>query len=185
MFSLRVAREHATPANPKSEWGLHPGGGGAERLPHLVGCGGAARSKLFSARTISTATPQKRIRIRQPGTSRRRTRRLRRCPRAPDRLLFDRRAIAAAKSLINQVSLPSADQLLDAITSFETALTSAFGSAAENHPNSVGARDCNGKSDFENRWPEVLSARCLRPSRLPRRNAGPYIDDGSASAYKR
>ena len=36
---------------------------------------------------------------------------------------FDRRAIAAAKHLINRVSLPSADQLLDAITSFETALT--------------------------------------------------------------
>ena len=36
---------------------------------------------------------------------------------------FDRRAIAAAKNLVNQVSLPSADRLLNAITSFETALT--------------------------------------------------------------
>jgi enoyl-CoA hydratase/carnithine racemase len=36
---------------------------------------------------------------------------------------FDPRAIAAAKNLINRVSLPSADRLLDAITSVETALT--------------------------------------------------------------
>src|SRR6266700_1021601 len=36
---------------------------------------------------------------------------------------FDQRAIAAAKNLINQVSLPSADRLLDALNSFQTALT--------------------------------------------------------------
>jgi hypothetical protein len=36
---------------------------------------------------------------------------------------FDRRAIAAAKSLINQGSLPYADRLLDALNSFENALT--------------------------------------------------------------
>jgi enoyl-CoA hydratase/carnithine racemase len=36
---------------------------------------------------------------------------------------FDRRAIAAAKNLVNQPSLPSADRLLDALKSFQTALT--------------------------------------------------------------
>jgi hypothetical protein len=36
---------------------------------------------------------------------------------------FGRRAIAAAKRLINQVSLPSADRLLDALNSFQTSLT--------------------------------------------------------------
>jgi hypothetical protein len=36
---------------------------------------------------------------------------------------FDRRPIAAAKNLINQVSLPYADRLLDAINNFQTALT--------------------------------------------------------------
>src|SRR5260370_16793809 len=36
---------------------------------------------------------------------------------------FDRRAIVAAKNLVNQVSLPSADRLLDALNSFQTALT--------------------------------------------------------------
>jgi enoyl-CoA hydratase/carnithine racemase len=35
---------------------------------------------------------------------------------------FARRAIAAAKNLIDQVSLPSADQLLNALNSFQTAL---------------------------------------------------------------
>ena len=36
---------------------------------------------------------------------------------------FDRRALVAAKNLVNHVSLPSADRLLDAFTSFGTALT--------------------------------------------------------------
>jgi enoyl-CoA hydratase/carnithine racemase len=36
---------------------------------------------------------------------------------------FDVRAIAAAKRLINQVSMPSADNLLSALNSFQTALT--------------------------------------------------------------
>jgi hypothetical protein len=36
---------------------------------------------------------------------------------------FDRRPIAAAKNLINQVSLPTADRLLDALNAFQTALT--------------------------------------------------------------
>jgi hypothetical protein len=36
---------------------------------------------------------------------------------------FDGRSIAAAKRLVNQVSLPSADNLLSALNSFQTALT--------------------------------------------------------------
>ena len=35
---------------------------------------------------------------------------------------FDRRALSAAKTLVNNVSLPSADRLLDGLTSFQTAL---------------------------------------------------------------
>src|ERR1700724_1574787 len=66
---------------------------------------------------------------------------------------FDRRAIAAAKSLINQVSLPSADQLLDAITSFETALTWP---EAQQRIQNLLQRGLQRDSDFENRWPEVL-----------------------------
>ena len=37
--------------------------------------------------------------------------------------LFDRGAITAVKNLVKQVSLPSSDQLLAAITYFEPALT--------------------------------------------------------------
>jgi hypothetical protein len=44
---------------------------------------------------------------------------------------FDRRAIAGAKSLINQVSLPSADRLLDALDSFQIALTGLKRSASK------------------------------------------------------
>ena len=36
---------------------------------------------------------------------------------------FDRRALSAAKTLVNNVSLPSADRLLNALNSFQTALT--------------------------------------------------------------
>jgi len=36
---------------------------------------------------------------------------------------FDRRALSAAKTLVNNVSLPSADRLLEALNSFQTALT--------------------------------------------------------------
>jgi enoyl-CoA hydratase/carnithine racemase len=66
---------------------------------------------------------------------------------------FDRLAIAAAKGLINQVSLPSADQLLDAITSFETALTWP---EAQQRIQALLERGLQRDDDFENRWPEVL-----------------------------
>ena len=66
---------------------------------------------------------------------------------------FDRRAIAAAKNLINQVSLPSADRLLDALTSFETALTWP---EAQQRIQNVLQRGLQRDSDFETRWPEGL-----------------------------
>ena len=66
---------------------------------------------------------------------------------------FDRRAIAAAKNLVNQVSLPSADRLLDAITSFETALTWP---EAQQRIQNVLQRGLQRDGDFETRWPEVL-----------------------------
>ena len=66
---------------------------------------------------------------------------------------FDRRAIGAAKNLVNQVSLPSADRLLDAITSFETALTWP---EAQHRIQTLLKRGLQQDSDFENRWPEVL-----------------------------
>jgi len=66
---------------------------------------------------------------------------------------FDRRAIAAAKNLVNQVSLPPADQLLEALTSFQTALTWP---EAQRRVQALLKRGLQRDVDFENRWPTVL-----------------------------
>src|SRR5260370_12179068 len=104
---------------PEVRVGLHPGGG-TERLPHLVGRG-RAREIVLGANDFDADTAERYGYVNRA---------------LPDAELdgfvdalarriasFDRRAIAAAKNLVNQVSLPSADRLLAAITSFETALT--------------------------------------------------------------
>src|ERR1700738_4459432 len=62
---------------------------------------------------------------------------------------FDRRAIAAAKSLVNQVSLPSTDRLLDAITSFETALTWP---ETQRRVQAVLRLGLQQDADYEKRW---------------------------------
>ena len=66
---------------------------------------------------------------------------------------FDRRAIAAAKGLVNQVSLPSTDRLLDAITSFGTALTWP---ETQQRIQVLLKRGLQQDSDFEKRWPALL-----------------------------
>jgi hypothetical protein len=66
---------------------------------------------------------------------------------------FDRRAIGAAKNLVNQVSLPSADRLLDALNSFETSLT---WSEAQQRIQALLERGLQQDSDFEKRWPAML-----------------------------
>jgi len=66
---------------------------------------------------------------------------------------FDRGAIAAAKNLVNQVSLPSADRLLEALNSFQTALT---WTEAQQRIQALLKRGLQSDSDFERRWPAVL-----------------------------
>jgi enoyl-CoA hydratase/carnithine racemase len=66
---------------------------------------------------------------------------------------FDRGAIAAAKNLVNQVSLPSADRLLDALNSFQTALT---WTETQQRIQALLKRGLQGEGDFEKRWPSVL-----------------------------
>lgn len=66
---------------------------------------------------------------------------------------FDRRAIAAAKNLVNQVSLPSADRFLAAITSLETALMRP---ETQQRIRALLESGLQREVDFENRWPEVL-----------------------------
>jgi enoyl-CoA hydratase/carnithine racemase len=146
-----ASRENTRLGQPEVGVGLHPGGGGAERLPHLVGRGRALEIVLgandFDGDTaerygyVNRALPDAELDGFVDALARRIA-------------SFDRRAIAAAKNLVNQVSLPSADRLLDAITSFETALTWP---EAQQRIQVLLERGLQRDGDFETRWPEVLS----------------------------
>src|SRR5207253_2977281 len=116
-----ASRENTALAQVEVGSGVHPGGGGTERLPPLVGRGRALEIVL-SSNDFDGETAERYGYVNRA---------------LPDNELdgfvdalasriasFDRRAIAAAKNLINDVSLPSADRLLDCLTSSATALTS-------------------------------------------------------------
>jgi enoyl-CoA hydratase/carnithine racemase len=147
-----ASRENTLLGQPEGGVGLHPGGGGTERLPQLVGRGRALEIILgandFDGDTaerygyVNRALPDAEL----DGFVDRLARRI---------ASFDRRAVAAAKNLVNQVSLPSADSLLDAITSFETALTWP---EAQQRIQALLERGLQRDSDFEKRWPAVLGA---------------------------
>jgi enoyl-CoA hydratase/carnithine racemase len=103
-----ASRENTRLGQPEVGVGVHPGGG-TERLPHLVGRGRAGDHRR-TIRIINRALPSADLDGFVDALARRIS-------------SFARRAIAAAKNLIDQVSLPSADRLLDALNSFQTALT--------------------------------------------------------------
>ena len=115
-----ASRENTLLGQPEVGVGLHPGGGGTERLPRLVGRGRALEIVLgandFDGDTaaqygyVNRALADKELDGFVDALARRIA-------------TFDGRAIAAAKCLINEVSLPSADTLLNALNSFQTALT--------------------------------------------------------------
>ena len=147
-----ASRENTRLGQPEVAVGLHPGGGGAERLPHLVGRGRALEIVLsgndFDGDTaerygyVNRALPDVELDSFVDALARRIA-------------SFDRRAITAAKNLVNQVSLPSTGRLLDALSSFQIALT--WGEAQQR----VGAlltRGLQRDPDFERNWPEVLGA---------------------------
>ena len=129
---------------------MHPGGGAAERLPHLVGRGRALEIILgandFDGETaerygyVNRALPDAELDAFVDGLARRIA-------------SFDRRAIAAAKNLVNEISLPSADSLLDALNSFQTSLTWP---EAQQRIEALLKRGLQQDKDFENRWPTVL-----------------------------
>jgi enoyl-CoA hydratase/carnithine racemase len=146
-----ASRQNTRLGQPEVGVGLHPGGGGTERLPDLVGRGRALEIILggndIDGETaaaygyVNRALADGELDLFVDTLARRIA-------------SFDRRAIAAAKHLINQVSLPSADRLLEAINSFQTALT--WPEALQR----VGAllkRGLQQDADFERRWPEVLA----------------------------
>ena len=145
-----ASRENTRLGHPEVGVGLHPGGGGAERLPHLVGRGRALEIVL-GANDFDGATAERYGYVNRA---------------LPDAQLdgfvdalarriasFDRRAIAAAKNLVNEVSLPSADRLLDAISSFGTALTWP---ETQQRIQALLKRGLQRDVDFEKRWPDVL-----------------------------
>jgi len=145
-----ASRENTRLGQPEVGVGVHPGGGGAERLPHLVGRGRALEIILsgndFDGDTaerygyVNRALPDSELDGFVDALARRIA-------------SFDRRALEAAKNLVNQVSLPSADRLLDALTSFETALTWP---ETQQRVEALFKRGLQRSSDFEKRWTEVL-----------------------------
>src|ERR1700740_1419808 len=110
-----ASRENTRLGQPEVGVGLHPGGGGAERLPHLVGRGRALEIVL-SANDFDGDTAERYGYVNRAlgdaelgGFVDAFVRRI---------ASFDRRAIAAAKNLVNDVSVRSAARLLGALTPF-------------------------------------------------------------------
>jgi enoyl-CoA hydratase/carnithine racemase len=145
-----ASRENTHLGHPEVGVGVHPGGGGTERLPHLVGRGRALEI-ILSANDFDGATAERYGYVNRA---------------LPDADLdgfvdglarriasFDRPALAAAKRLVNKVSLPSADRLLEAITSFGNALTWP---ETVQRVQAVLTLGLQQDPDFEKRWPEVL-----------------------------
>src|SRR5438552_7607969 len=145
-----ASRENTRLGQPEVGVGVQPGGGGAERLPHLVGRGRALEIVLgatdFDGDTaerygyVNRALPDAEL----DGFVDQLARRI---------ASFDGRAITAAKNLINQVSLPSADRLLDALNSFQTALTWPESGQRIQSLLKLGLQQ---DADFEKRWPALL-----------------------------
>src|ERR1700736_4707998 len=145
-----ASRENTLLGQPEVGVGVHPGGGGAERLPHLVGRGRALEI-ILGANDFDGDTAERYGYVNRS---------------LPDAELdgfvdalarriasFDRQALAAAKNLVNQVSLPSAVRLLDSLTSFETTLTWP---EAQQRIQALLKRGLQRESDFEKRWPALL-----------------------------
>src|SRR3981189_886865 len=145
-----ASRENTRLGQPEVGVGLHPGGGGAERLPHLVGRGRAFEIVLgandFDGDTaerygyVNRALPDAELDGFVDALARRIA-------------SFDRRAIAAAKGLVHQVSLPPTDRLLDAFTSFGAALTWP---EAQHRIGGVLERGLQRDANFEKTWPDIL-----------------------------
>lgn len=145
-----ASRENTRLGQPEVGVGLHPGGGGTERLPHLVGRGRALEIILgasdFDADTaerygyINRALPDSELDSFVDALARRIA-------------SFDRRAVAAAKNLVNQVSLPSADHLLGSFNSFLGAL---MWPESQQRIKVLLERGLQQDSVFEREWPDVL-----------------------------
>ena len=147
-----ASRENTLLGQPEVGVGVHPGGGGTERLPPLVGRGRALEIVLgandFDGDTaaqygyVNRALPDEELDGFVDALARRIA-------------TFDGRAIAAAKRLINQVSLPSADNLLSALNSFQTALTWP---ETLQRVETLLKRGLQQERNFERQWPAMLDS---------------------------
>ena len=152
-----ASRENTRLAQVEVGAGVHPGGGGTERLPQLVGRGRALEIVLgandFDGETaerygyVNRALPDREL----DGFVDMLARRI---------ASFDRRPIAAAKHLINQVSLPSADRLLDALKSFTAAL---MWPEAQQRFEALAKRGLGRPGEMENRFAELLATLLSSP----------------------
>ncbi len=151
-----ASRDNTRLGQPEVGVGLHPGGGGTERLPHLVGRGRALEI-IFGANDfdgdtaerygyVNRALPDAELDVFVDALARRIA-------------SFDRRALSAAKILVNNVSLPSADRLLDGLTSFQTAL---MWTEAQQRVGALLKLGLQQDPDFERTWPAVLGT-LLKP----------------------
>jgi len=147
-----ASRENTSLGQPEVGVGVHPGGGGTERLPPLVGRGRALEIVLgandFDGDTaaqygyVNRALPDDELDGFVDAFARRIS-------------TFDGRAIAAAKRLINQVSLPSADNLLSALNSFQTALTWP---ETLQRVEALLKQGLQQDRNFERQWPAMLDS---------------------------
>jgi enoyl-CoA hydratase/carnithine racemase len=147
-----ASRENTLLGQPEVGVGVHPGGGGTERLPPLVGRGRALEIILgandFDGDTaaqygyVNRALPDEELDGFVDALARRIA-------------TFDGRAIAAAKRLINQVSLPTADNLLSALNSFQTAL--AWPETLK-RVEALLKRGLQQERNFERQWPAMLDS---------------------------
>jgi len=157
-----ASRENTKLGQPELGVGLHPGSGGTERLPHLVGRGRALEIVL-SANDFDGDTAERYGYVNRS---------------LPDAELdgfvdtlarrigsFDRRALVAAKNLVNEVSLPPFDRLLAAFTSFGTALGWP---EAQNRIGTVLERGLQRNAAFEKNWPEILGSLAEAGKRVGR-----------------
>jgi enoyl-CoA hydratase/carnithine racemase len=147
-----ASRENTLLGQPEVGVGVHPGGGGTERLPPLVGRGRALEIVLgatdFDGDTaaqygyVNRALPDEELDGFVDALARRIA-------------TFDGRAIAAAKRLINQVSLPSADNLLSALNSFQIALTWP---ETLQRVEALLKQGLQQERNFERQWPAMLDS---------------------------
>jgi len=149
---LRFAsRENTVLAQVEVGSGVHPGGGGIERLAHLVGRGRALEiiigSDDFEGETaerygyVNRAVPDAKLDDFVDKLARRIA-------------TFDRRPMEAAKNLVNQVSLPPTDRLVDSQNSFLTAVTWP---ETQRRFKTLFDRGLNKPGEVENRYGELLN----------------------------